>query len=84
MIAFAAQPILTLTLGDLIPSPIPGRVAVVWPSGSDTVLSVQPDGSYQKRPKGSIGPWESAVQKGDKLVFQPDGHIYVVPFIDGL
>jgi hypothetical protein len=84
MIAFATQPILAFETGDLIPGQAPGTVAVIWPAGSDTVLSVQPDGRYETRPRTAIGPWESAKKVGNKLVFQPGGKVYVVPLIEGL
>jgi hypothetical protein len=56
---------------DLLPQD-DGTVAVLWPSGRaahDTVLSIQPDGSWQTRPITAIGPWEKARAIGNKLVF---------------
>ncbi len=79
MIAFASAPILAFSLGDKIA--VDGGVAIVWPAGSNTVLSVQPDGSYQTRSRSAIGSWETARDLGDKLVYVPDGHVYVVPLV---
>jgi hypothetical protein len=84
MIAFAQSPILAFETGELIPGQDPGTFAVVWPLGSDTVLSVQPDGRYETRPRTAIGPWESAKKIGDKLVYNSAGAIHVVPIVEGL
>lgn len=43
-----------------------------------TVLSVQPDGSYQSRPSGTAGPYEIGRVEGDKLVYTPGGVSYVI------
>ena len=60
--------------------------AVMWPRGSNTVLSVQPDGSLQTRPKANIGPWESGRLFGDKLVFDDSAYPspYAFTVINGL
>lgn len=84
MIAFATAPILVWERGDLLPGNEAGTVAVRWPKDSDTVLSVQPDGSYQTRPDTAIGAWESAKKVGDKLVYRIVDKVYVIPLIEGL
>ena len=82
MIAYA-QPILVFTSAlELVPGAFDGTVAVLV--DQDNVLSVQPDGTFQTRPRTNIGAWESAKQVGDKLVYQPDGKVYVVPIVEGL
>ena len=55
---------------------------VTYPAGSNTVLSVQPDGSVQTRPKGTAGPYE-IFRKTDKgLVFTPEIKSYLVPYVE--
>lgn len=54
------------------------KYACWWPHGSDTVLSVQGDGSYETRPNTAIGPWETAELKENKLIFTVAGKTYVV------
>jgi hypothetical protein len=91
MIAFAGAPFPKFQLASLIPDPNnPARVAVLWPQGGDTVLSVQPDGTYQTRPRSAIGAFESAVHTGAFLVydqyadFGAPGIAWVIPMVDGL
>ena len=82
MIAYATQPILAFKTGDLISGSLPDTFAVLL--DDDNVLSVQPDGSYQTRPRATLGAWESARKVGDKLVYLSDGQVHVVPIIEGL
>lgn len=45
------------------------------------VLSVQPDGEFQTRPKGTAGPYERCGLNGNALVYCPVGQaIYVLPY----
>lgn len=47
------------------------------------VLSVQPGGTFQTRPKGTAGPYERCGLNGNALVFCPEGKtIYVLPFFE--
>lgn len=47
------------------------------------VLSVQPDGTFQTRPKGTAGPYEQAGLNGTFLVYCPDGaHVYALPWFE--
>jgi hypothetical protein len=79
MIAFASQPILNFSqTGDLIALGNDYYAVRVSPT---EVLSVQPDGRYETRPQTAIGPWETAKLNGDKLVFNSDGHVYVIPMV---
>lgn len=55
-------------------------VTVTYPVGSDTVLSVQNDGSIQTRPHGTDGPWERAVLKGDRLIYNSGGRFFLIPY----
>jgi hypothetical protein len=68
-------------------TPVDGGYVVTLPDG--TVLSVQPDGSYQTRPAGTAGPWEvcQVDQSTNVLRFHsgasdvlPAGIAYAVPF----
>jgi len=61
------------------------EVTVTYPVGSDTVLSAQPDGTWQLVPFGTTGPYERAIVKPDRLVFAPlgpEGFAFVVPYTD--
>lgn len=42
------------------------------PAQSGDVLSVQPDGSWQARPRGTNGPYEKARRTGAITVYFPD------------
>ena len=82
---FTDKPILAFLAGDLLPlGGFAGQYAVLWPRGSDTVLSVQPDGTYETRPKDFIGPWETAMKVGDKLVYTIDDNVYVIAIVEGV
>jgi hypothetical protein len=80
LIGFAETP-LSFHSGELIPTDDPERVALVWP-GPDTVLSVQPDGCYETRPREAVGAYEKAILDGDRLIYEPiPGTLWVVPFV---
>ena len=79
MLAIANQPLLTYTVLARL-DPVPGgRVIAVYQD--QTVLSVQPDGSFQRRPAGTDGPWEQATQTPTGLVYQFDHVAYLVPIL---
>lgn len=62
-------------------------VTVTYPVGSNTVLSVQPDGSWETRMQGAQGPYELALKKVDRLVYAPqgaEGPVFLVPFADAI
>jgi hypothetical protein len=64
-----------------------GTVTVTFPVGSDTVLSIQPDGSVETRPHGTDGPFERAILAGGRLIFAPlgsSGRVYIIPFASRL
>lgn len=62
--------------GDLNPLP-DGSYTLTINNSTGEVLSVQPDGSWQTRPKGTAGPYERAFLDGGLLTYCPDGiHIY--------
>ncbi len=42
------------------------------PTNPQTVLSVQPDGSYQTRDAGTAGPWEVLKFDGSSLTIRPN------------
>ena len=59
-----------------------GTVTLVANSTTGAVLSVQPDGSWQTRPAGTAGPYETAGLNGNVLTYCPDGaHIYAYLFM---
>jgi hypothetical protein len=55
-----------------------GKVAVRYPKGSDTVLSIQPNGSRETRPLDQIGAWETATDLGNRLAYEPEGYLWLV------
>jgi len=62
-----------------------GLVTVTYPVGSDTVLSMQPDGTIECRPVGACGAFELAVLLPDRLVYAPlgaAGTAFLIPFTD--
>lgn len=81
MIAFSG-PMLEFKSGNLIDLGN-GNVAVEWPD-STTVLSVQPNGTFETRPRTAIGAWETAKKVGNKLVYKPDGKVYVLALMEGI
>lgn len=76
----------TSIVADLIPAgtlnPQPdGSVTLTINASTEEVLSVQPDGSFQTRPKGTAGAYERANLAGNVLVYCPDGkRPYAFPF----
>lgn len=51
-----------------------GQVTVTWPAGSDTVLSVQPNGMLDTRPAGTAEAYELAtVLDNGNLLYRPAG-----------
>jgi len=54
------------------------------PAQNGDVLSVQPDGTLQARPKGTRGAFEVAVVTGAGLVYRPlgtSGRSFLVPLV---
>jgi len=81
MIAIATKPILAFTETNLIPAS-DGSYAVVWPPGSDTILSVTGSGGYETRPKDAKGTNETFRRSGDKLVCSIPEGVFVIPFVE--
>jgi hypothetical protein len=55
------------------------------PSQAGDVLSVQPDGTLQTRPKGTTGLYERAIVASVGLIYRPkgsDGGAYIVPLVN--
>ena len=50
-----------------------GLVTLTINNATQEVLSVQPDGTWQTRPKGTAGPFELAAVNGNALVYNPNG-----------
>lgn len=50
-----------------------GEYTVTVDPGSGAVLSINPNGGEETRPKGTTGPWERCKIQGNVLVFRPAG-----------
>ena len=61
-----------------------GGVAIIWPHGSETVLSVQPDGRHETRPKTKVGAWETGKPVKGGVAYQVGDYVWVVPIVEGL
>ena len=56
-----------------------------YPVDKDTVLSIQPNGEIQTRPKGTAGPYEVYEMSDKGLVYSPlgqNGSSYLIPYVD--
>lgn len=75
---------LVISRKDLVPIPEkPGLFAARYPPGTDTVMSVQPDGRIETRPITAIGAWETIRDDGNKAVFiEAAGGTYAIPLVD--
>jgi hypothetical protein len=79
MIGIGREAVVVLDAATMNPQP-DGRVTVTRRNGQ--VLSVQPDGTFEDRPPGSVGPFEVAIVDGNHLVYCPDGMtVYAIPFV---
>jgi len=76
-----AIPVCTALLNPLNHQP-DGTVTMNYPAGKDTVASLQSDGSFQTRPKGTADRWEKAqILSGGLLYTNVDALIAVfVPY----
>ena len=74
---YADKPLPDFLPGSL--NQVDGGVTVSLPDGS--VLSVQPDGSYQTRPAGTAGPYEVARVSGNFLIYTPGDKAYAVAMV---
>jgi hypothetical protein len=62
---------------------MPGYYTSPYPGQAPKVLSVQEDGSLQTRPAGTVGPFESWREEGNRAVFdQVFGFTYALPLVD--
>ncbi len=78
------QATFVLSRRDLIPHPSrPGYFTCRYPKGRNTVLSIQPGGSFDTRSPGTTGPWETLRDDGTRAVFEDveDG-VYAIPLVD--
>lgn len=62
----------------------PGYFTYTYPKGADTVLSVQPDGTFQSRPAGTAGAWESFYLDEDRrrAIFDETAESFAYPLVD--
>lgn len=59
-----------------------GKYKYRFPNGSDTILSVQPDGRIETRPFDAVGPWETVTDDGTRAVFEDvDGKAFAFPLV---
>jgi hypothetical protein len=79
MIAFPNEPIRAFNTGDLFKD---GDDDVIgW--GDGKVLSVQPDGRFETRPRNAIGAWERGRRQGNVVVYSNyGGPVWFVPVVD--
>ncbi len=69
----SANPTGWINCGDPIPTPDEGYVFVPYPANSDTVLSVQANGSFQTVPLSQAGPAQYMQLKGNALECEVNG-----------
>ena len=55
-----------------------------YPKGTNTVLSVQPDGALQSRPTGTAGAWETFYldEVRGRAIFNETAEVFVFPLVD--
>jgi len=61
------------------------RFVTYYPKGqTDTVLSIQPDGSRETRPLAEAGAWETwyPSKDGNRAIFAETAEVYAVPLVD--
>lgn len=74
MIAISTIPLTPMRLAATLLQISDGVFVVSLPDGE--VLSCQPDGSFQTRPKGTADAYEKCTVNGSYVTYNPDG----VPF----
>lgn len=75
------------TVAAIGPHQLTPHGAYVTVTVDDGVLSVQPDGRIEVRPPGTAGPYELAINAGDRLVYAPhgvDGAVYLLPLVTAI
>lgn len=79
MIAIGKATLLPYNVADHLNDVGDGMFTVSYPNGD--VLSVQPDGTFQRRAAGTSGIYERATLVPQGLIYCPDGeHAYLVPY----
>jgi hypothetical protein len=79
MIAIGKALLLTYDVADRLNQEPDGTFTVSYANGE--VLSVQPDGRFERRPAGANGIYERATLVSQGLIYCPDGqHAYLVPY----
>lgn len=83
--AGAITPVLAIGPGQI--NHVDDKVTVTYPPGNEegTVMSIQPDGSIETRPRGTAGPYECGLLLSDRVVFSPNGSngpVFLLPYVD--
>ena len=79
MIAIGKAMLLAYDVADRLNDLGDGMYTASYENGE--VLSVQPDGTFQRRPAGTSGAYERATLVPQGLIYCPDGqHAYLVPY----
>ncbi len=79
MIAYGTTPLTPLKPASQLLAQPNGQFTVGLTDG--TVLSCQPDGSFQTRPAGTAGPYELCTVNGGYLTFNPNGVPFTFAFV---
>lgn len=82
MIALSTTPLTPMRLAQTLLQQSDGVFTVS--NVDETVLSCQPDGTLQTRPKGTAGPYELCTVVGGYLTFTPAGTPFTFAFVSAV
>ena len=75
-----------ISRGQSVPFPgNEGSFYTYYPKGqTETILSIQPDGSREPRPVSAAGAWEKWYPSadGNRAIFPEAGEVYALPLVD--
>lgn len=80
-----SMPNFSISRSRCIPHPgKPGYFTYEYPKGTDTVLSVQSDGTFQTRPGGTTGAWETFYldEARGRAIFDETAESFAFPLVD--